>query len=296
MKIIMGILASSGDAYVKFKEIIVNHITKFKKSANGVLIDFYFLYSENDVPNYTPEELARRANPRIYFDYYSHVIQTDGLMASFVTRTMSFLNHIRDQDIHYDYFIRTNITTLFDFDALISWLETKPRDYFFAGTLINNIDVSISFSGTNLVMTRDVCLYLIKHHDKLLPDIIEIGDDIAISHVITMGLYPVLKLQNILRVDFVELNQYNTGKIVLYQKCEMLDENIFCFRFKTSDRQFDIDLMKKTSHLINSKNFILSILVKCLNLPFYSENPHLYPLSQNFFTLSTKKTDSVNYI
>jgi hypothetical protein len=213
-------------------------------------------------------------------------------MASFVTRTMSFLNHIRDQNYDYDYFIRTNITTLFDFDALISWLTTKPRDYFFAGTLINNIDISISFSGTNLVMTRDVCLYLIKHHDKLLPDIIEIGDDIAISHVITMGLYPVLKLQNILRVDFVELNQYNTGKIVLYQKCEMLDENIFCFRFKTLDRQFDIDLMKKTSHLINSKNFILSILVKCLNLPFYSENPHLYPLSQNFFTLSTKKTDS----
>jgi hypothetical protein len=141
-------------------------------------------------------------------------------------------------------------------------------------------------------MTRDLCLYLIKHNDKLLPEIIEIGDDIAISHVITMGLHSVLKLQSVLRLDFVELNQYNTGKIVLYQKCELFDEKIFCFRFKTSDRQFDIDLMQKVSHFINSKNFILSIFVRCLSLPYYAENPHLYQLSQHFFTLSTKRTNS----
>jgi hypothetical protein len=288
MKIIMGILASSGEDYVKFKEIIVNHITKFKKSDNRDLIDFYFLYSEETVPNYTPEELAKRANPRIYYDYYSHTIKTDGLMASFVTRTMSFLNHIKEES--YTYFIRTNITTLFDLDALIGWLITKPTNYFFAGTLVNDIYINISFSGTNLVMTQDLCLYLIEHSHKLLPEIVEIGDDIAISYVLTMGLYKKLTLINMLRVDFVELNQYNTGKIVLYQKCELFNENIFCYRFKTSDRQFDIELMRRVSHFINTKNFILSIFVRSLGLPYYSENPHLYNLSTHIFTLSKKES------
>lgn len=294
MKLIMGILASNGDAYIKFKEIIMGHIKKFKESPNGDLIDFYFLYSEPNVPDYTPEELAKRANPRIYFDYYSHVVDTDGLMASFVTRTMSFLNYLKENMHVYNYFIRTNITTLFDFDALINWLMDKPRHSFLAGTLVNDIDVSISFSGTNLVMTRDVCNYLIKNISKLTPEIIEIGDDIAISHVITMGLHSVLKLQSMLRVDFVELNQYNTGKIVLYQKCEMFNEDVFCYRFKTSERQFDIDLMRRVSHFINSKNFILSIFVKSTGLPYYCENPHLYPLSLDFFTLTTK-SNSASY-
>lgn len=288
MKIIMAILASNGDQYVQFKEVIVDYITKFKKTIQGDLIDFYFLYSENDIPKYTEEELDKRSNPRIYYDFYSHVIQTDGLMESFITRTISFIKYMSESDYTYTYFIRTNITTLFDFDKLLSWLSNKPRNYFLSGTLINDINISISFSGTNLTMSRDIVSYLMKNSHKLLPEIVEIGDDIAMSHVITMGLHPYLNLINMLRVDFVELERYHTGKIIMYQKCELFDESIFCFRFKTNDRLFDIKLMKELTNRITIKTFNLSAFVRAVNLPYYCENPHLLQLSQGIFTLEPK--------
>jgi hypothetical protein len=290
----MAILASNGDQYIQFKEVIVDYITKFKNTTQGDLIDFYFLYSETEIPTYTEEELVKRANPRLYYDFYSHVIQTDGLMASFITRTMSFLKYMAENDYTYTYFIRSNITTLFDFDKLLNWLNDKPRNYFLSGTLINDVNISISFSGTNLTMSRDVVSYLTKNSHKLLPEIVEIGDDMAISSVITRGLHPYLNLINMLRIDFVELDQYATGKIIMYQKCELFDESIFCFRFKTNNRLFDIKLMKELTNRIKTTSFNLSAFIRAVNLPCYCENPHLLKLSQNIFTLEPKPTSALH--
>ena len=282
MKLIFGILASSNENYIEFKNVLIDHITHFKRSHLGDLIDFYFLYSEK-MPEISQEELYKRANPRIYYDFYAPFDESDSLMASFVRRTFSFLNYIANSP--FDYFIRTNITSLFDFNKFIAWLTPLPREKFFTGTLVNDTSVSISFSGTNLTMTKDLTHFLIQNESELLREAVEIGDDIAISHLITDKLYDSISLISMKRLDFVELTHMDLGRIILYQKCELFDESIFCFRFKTLDRLFDIDLMRRLSRIIQTESYNLTNFIFSVNLQCHCENPHLKWLSEKTFTL-----------
>jgi len=289
MKIVFGILASHNENYNLFKNVWIKFITKFKNSQHKDLIDFFFLYSENTIPTLSDKELQNRIDAngnRLFYDYYSET-ENEEIMESFVRRSLSLLKHLdQSPDGLPTYFIRTNISTLFDFEKMISWLNDKPRNLFLGGSIVDNIfPTFVCFSGTNLIFSKDVCKFIINHENFICQRLNNIlGDDRFFTHFIIQNL-PV-SLCSVKRIDFIDItHNEKLVKIVNYHKCTPYDTNIFCFRFKTSDRLFDIDLMNKMYNLIETQNFDLNNFTKNTNLTITCSIPEYDILSDNIFKI-----------
>lgn len=245
MKLIIGILASKG--YDGFKNIWKRNILKFKKTQYRHLIDFYFLYSEE----------GESMDYGVYKDYYAEFDTNDTLMNSFIKRTFSIFSYLEACDIKYDFFMRTNISTLFNLYRLLEWLESKPRQLFICGSVIDNINhIYTHFSGTNLTMSSDLVRFLRLNRTNLLDESILSGDDERMSSIIVQNLD--VSMTNMKRIDFVEFNPVE-GLIdyvqpsVLFYKCKIFDCQVFCFRFKTLNREFDMKVMSNLLEIIDEK-------------------------------------------
>lgn len=289
-KIIFGILASHNEQYNDFKQNLINHISHFKNSPYAQCIDFYFLYSE---PNKADQCLENINN--LYYNYYSDINNTDTLMISFVRRTFSFLKYLHTNNISLDYFIRTNITTLFDYNKLLRWLDNKPDKLFSAGTFIADLNyIYTSLSGTNITISKDIIPFLINNEHNILYNLE--CDDVIISSLIIENLD--VTLSNIKRVDFVQiLDHYESKRHILFNGSYIYDNDVFCFRFKTLDRFFDVKLMNKISNLINKNsnyqiNSFIDNLKKVIKIDVVFSNQPIYRnLTQNYKNFPLFKFD-----
>lgn len=264
MKIIVGIIASEGDDYDKFKDIWIKNIINIKN--NHILtevFDFYFLYSD-------PDGKSKRVSYEqciLYTDFYENKGIPDeyddfnrNITKSILNRTGVFYSYIRqllqlDNIDEYNkhktdglYFIRTNLSTLFDFDKLYKWIENKPKVSFFGGSFngfYNNLYTTIS--GTNMVFSLDVMIYISLNYMNL--DLSSYLEDEAISQFIIQNLN--VFLINIKRLDFIEMKEVvlpsytwpATPNSIVYHKTIKGDQDIFSFRFKTFNREHDINVM-----------------------------------------------------
>jgi hypothetical protein len=77
-------------------------------------------------------------------------------MTTKVTRAMEYI------DTHYDYdfLIRTNISTFWDFDALLKRLSTYPTEKFFTGRVGGSKDF---ITGTSMVISRDIIKSIVEN-------------------------------------------------------------------------------------------------------------------------------------
>ena len=273
MKIVFGIIVSNA----LLKDIWIKCIKKFKTTQNKDLIDFYFLYSENNVPDLTKEDILKRTDDsgnKLFYDFYSET-ENESTMASFTRRSISMLTYLDNTTYGLPtYFIRTDITTLFNFAQLIKWLDNKPTELFFGGSIVNKITSTNTFlSGTNLIFSKDISKFLIKHQNNISSDLINLGDDLAISNIIIKNLH--VNLSSVKRIDF-------TPTTINYHKCVPYDKNIFCFRFNTSDTQ----LMDKFNDLLGNHDFDLNKFIQSTNLQITTQYPEYDILSDNIFKLS----------
>ena len=205
------------------------------------------------------------------------------MMRSFLTRTVSFLNYLDQNDSLPTYFLRTNLSTLFHFEKMIKWLEDKPTDNFFAGS-INLFNKGVFFSGTNLLLTKDMCKFVLQNIDNLSPIMKDIGDDFAISLLIMLNTN--VQVCAIKRIDFSVLKKDDTyTNIVEYLTCSDTEQNVFCLRFKTLDRLFDIKLMDTLLNLLDDPNFNIHDFIKKYNVPTYLSRPELIYTTEKIFPL-----------
>ena len=104
----------------------------------------------------------------------------------------------------YDYVVRTNLSSVWDFRVLRTYLETAPRTGLYAGQTGVNPDTGIAFaSGAGILMSIDVVRTLLAnaHIGRALTAF----DDVAIAKVLLeSGLSP----SPLPRVDFVSLKHY----------------------------------------------------------------------------------------
>lgn len=253
-KIVFGILASTNEHYSKFIEIWIENIKKFKSGASSSLIDFYFIYAEplasmTLIPEY---DFCNPEQP-IYYHYYSKYNENDSTMNSFVNRTICLLDHL--QLTPFDYFIRTNLSTLFHLDILIQRIQQLPKYNLIAGTPIDKLNsIYTHISGTNILLSRDLADFLLLNKKCLLDESILQGDDQRISSLIIENLNVNLLL--IKRLDFVEME--HDGKYmppsIIYQSCYDII-NLFCYRFKTTNRENDVKYMKILQQQMYADNF-----------------------------------------
>lgn len=279
-KIVFGILASTNEHYSKFIEIWIENIKKFKSSKSSSLIDFYFIYAEPHQSEFSMSPEYDVCNPEqpMYYNYYSKYNENDSMMDSFLNRTICLLDHL--QSTPFDYFIRTNLSTLFHLDILIQKIQTLPEYNLIAGPPIDKLNsIHTHISGTNILLSRDLVDFLLLNKECLLDESVLHGDDQRISSLIIENLNVNLLL--IKRLDFIEMN-YDGDKYIppsiIFQNCYDIN-NLFCYRFKTTNRENDIKYMKMLQQHMYLENFNpLQFVMSLVNDP---DAPYEETSSQN---------------
>lgn len=292
MKVIVAIIASKDPVYNKFKEIWVKCINYIKTTKVADNYDFYFLYSdkitdesENNIkfsldiyPNYT----------NYYYKYHEKTYETELMKAQMemLNKTIDFYEYIRkklnlNDNNSYNhntltdttYILRTNLSSLFDFVKMYNYLLDKPKKNFFAGTIngfYNNIYTTIS--GMNSILSLDIIMYSIDNADNIREylKVLKYEDDTMSNYIIrNLNVF----LINIKRLDFIEMEEVvlpthiwpATPKSIIYQKCNIGDQDIFSFRFKTFNRTNDIEVMNILNDNILKDNFNLNNFVENLS-------------------------------
>lgn len=136
----------------------------------------------------------------------------------------------------YDYIVRTNLSSVWDFGRLIQYLQDKPRTQYYAGQ-IGTHEVVPFASGAGIIMSQDVAKRLLHNQRSALQ--YNGFDDVAIAKALhEVGIYPV----SLPRVDFVSANHY-------IAHCNEIPEGTFHYRIKheqyLGDRMEEPFIMKK---------------------------------------------------
>lgn len=303
MKIIVGIIASDNDSYKDFKNIWIKNILKVKKDAYlSKLFDFYFLYS--DATCESKINICTETGDILYVDFYDNNDKFEKVTLSLFARTMSFFNYMIESLNLFDeniclkykneglYFLRTNLSTLFDFKLITKWFEDKPRINLLAGSFngyYNNIYTT--FSGTNMIMTYDIMKYVFLHKEKAKLEYLL--EDEAISSVIVQNCD--VFIINIKRLDFIEMEEVDvndtiwpaTPNSIIYHKTTKGDTDIFTFRFKTFNRRNDINVMNYIVNELWKDDYNLNQIVNNISkfyspeLPIVEEGPKYRELFSN---------------
>lgn len=88
-----------------------------------------------------------------------------------ITKTLRAMEYI-DANYTYDFFIRTNISTFWDLDLLLSRLEKQPLTKCFTGTIRNAYPNGVKspdyIAGVNLVISRDMVKEMISNKELII--------------------------------------------------------------------------------------------------------------------------------
>jgi hypothetical protein len=298
MKIIIGIVASDNENYIEFKKAWVKNISNVKKDPIlSEIFDFYFLYSDSN--KNSQKVMYKETEQVLYVDYYDKKDTSEftSVTHSIFARTMSFftyminLYNLTDDSSylqHKDdglFFVRTNLSTVFDFKLLSKWMTNKPKANFFGGSFngfYNGLYTTIS--GTNLIFSLDTMMYLTFNKDKV--DMSTYLEDEAISQLIIHHLD--IFIINVKRLDFIEMEEVRippdhvwpaTPNSIIYHKTKYGDEDIFTFRFKTFNRDNDVIVMNYVVNDLWTPDYNLTNMVNKVSklydppIPFSEEGP-----------------------
>jgi hypothetical protein len=139
---------------------------------------------------------------------------------------------------HYDFIIRTNLSSFWNFNSMLRMLETLPKEKIYAGFIGNHNGIPFA-SGSGFILTADMCNLLIKHKDLLYS--VNIIDDVDIGYTMRkLGIFITPRI----RSDFFSDKMY---------KNYVFNPNVFHYRIKCNNRYEEIGIMN-------------DLLVKCYSV------------------------------
>jgi hypothetical protein len=145
-----------------------------------------------------------------------------------ITKTIDSLDYFLRRD-SYDFIVRTNMSSLWNFNVLLKHLETLPREKVYNGFIGHHHGVTF-VSGSGYILTPDVADILIKNRQEAEahPEL----DDVAVGYTLNkLGVGMSLGRRN--------------GMLVY-------DSNSYHYRIVKSDRATEKDTMLQLLELINS--------------------------------------------
>jgi len=99
------------------------------------------------------------------------------------------------KNTEFDYFYRTNLSSVFDMDTMLEYLENNPVDY--AGKLENAFDEYEFASGSGYVLSRRACDVFLEHYEEMSCQH-DLFDDVATGKI----MQQYVKMSYIPRVTF----------------------------------------------------------------------------------------------
>lgn len=205
----------------------------------NILKTFYKKFSEKGVKTiyYCYSDRYEIHDPYICDEIlyiHGHETRIPGILK----KTVEAMDYFRNEDFHYT--IRSNISTVINFDLLLNKLNECTLDYA-AGLvfslcwtcpedgLIDDRFFGYTFgSGTSIVFSKKIVDSILLNRDDLFFNII---DDVA------FGIF--------MRMKFPEISIVNIGHFIgHFEEVDIRAKNIIFYRFKHPDRNIDIEMMK----------------------------------------------------
>jgi hypothetical protein len=237
MKILILSIYNDTEIYKQMKEIQISYVNKNEN------IEYYFVESNENLS----EDVILNDNV-IYvkgFENYMNILE----------KTIIALDYlINNMNKQYDFIIRTNISTLFNYKLLIEYLNSIPKNnIYFGGVLFKlawidykygisdftkklySLNDMYYFQGTCIIMSNDVVNFILQNIIQLKFNII---DDVAIGLFIRDYLPNSYScIYNLPRLKY-SFNDFESDSVII--------------RNKTIDHNMDI--------IDNMKNFVKKIL------------------------------------
>lgn len=161
--------------YENMYKILSKHYKKYNKN-----VTTYFIKFNNNVKKtYNKDYII--VDDIIHIDGEESFIP--GILEKCITAFKIFYN------FNYDYMVRSNISTIINFNNFIQYLTNNPINYYGSGKLVNlqwnggGINDStwyntIFASGTSIILTKNAVKNIIRDEEKIRKDII---DDVSIG-------------------------------------------------------------------------------------------------------------------
>jgi hypothetical protein len=157
MKIIMAVVdGGNSPLYTEMR-----HYWNLYRKTREPHVFVYFIRFSDD-PN-----LFKDDSP-FYFDEETAILYKYGKDSYFniLEKTRGAIEYLsKKHNYEFDYFYRTNISSMFDFDKMIEYLENNPMDY--GGKLENAFDEFLFPSGCGYVMSKRTCDIFLQHFDEM---------------------------------------------------------------------------------------------------------------------------------
>ena len=186
MKVLM--LVISCDTFPVYKH--QRDIWRMYMKSNPTIDCFFIRYSPlTFVSQLTEDTLILRGRER-YGTIFKKTVEA---MEYFLSRRL------------YDYVVRTNLSSVWDFSNLLIYLATAPRERYYAGQVMTHEASGTPFaSGAGFILSSDVARILLanQHIGRSLQE----WDDVAVAGVLRASGIPPQPLP---RVDFVSLKHYD---------------------------------------------------------------------------------------
>jgi hypothetical protein len=232
LKILHLVLHSHNDYYIDMYNLTRNY---YHSSKNVKTI--YYSFS----PNLKSDYLIK--------DDILYIKGKETYLPGILDKTVKALKYFEKELNKYDYIVRSNDSTIINFDKLEKLLINDPIDY--GGGMILKLgwlDPKSGIynkkywgckyaSGTSIIFSRDTLKKLLKNDNKINKDVI---DDVSI------GLW-VKKVSP--KIQPKSFQKYFT---VVENLNKLKDKDIIFYRNRTEDRSIDIQNMKKIIGILKS--------------------------------------------
>lgn len=253
MNILNLILYSDNIFYDEMYEILSSHNKKFKNVKT-----IFYKYSSNINDDY------QLINDILYIKTTNDETFIPGILEKTVSAFEYVYKYLNIND--YDYIIRSNISTIIDFNELNEKLSKNPVK-FYGGSCVYNIHElgfgiidetwfgTLFVSGTSIILTKESLKFIIDNKNKFRYDII---DDVAIG--ILMKEYAIdIEVQNLNCLYFVPL--FIKDGLFKYDIMEniIMNNNYIFYRNRvfvdnTQNRNIDVFQMKHIVNILENKH------------------------------------------
>ncbi len=197
----------SNPEYNKMRDIWIKH----KPNVTNAIIDVVFI----------------RASPIISSSIYDETTQTlwtpgeESVMPGILHKTYEAIKYFKK----FDYFYRTNLSSLFDYKAMVQWIQSNPLDY--GGKLENAFDEWEFASGAGIVMSYKACQIFLDHYDEMASEY-DLMDDVAIGKVmqkyVQMTDIPRITLSYVEDSDILDILT-NDYREIFHYRCHSDDQH-----------------------------------------------------------------------
>ena len=214
MKIIHLVLYSTNNEYDQMYHLTRKYYTKF---SNVTTIYYHF----NDIVN------DYELNDDILF-----IKGTETFIPGILDKTIKAFQYINHHD--FDYMIRSNISTIVDFDKLIEYLQHTPIQY---GSGLNNRWGHFKYaSGTSIIFSKDALTHFLNKKQHLCYNLI---DDVSIGLLMNDHL-PMIEQHYIVNKFIFIPDVKNDHEQLL----SILSNSYIFYRNRQSNRMIDVQQME----------------------------------------------------